>query len=166
MRRILSLISENCTGCRICEAMCSFAHGSGLNPIRARLRILREDEVGLDLPAICHHCEDPACARACPSEAVFRDPETNGVLVREEECIGCLACVDACPHGAISWDDERQTIVKCDLCGGQPTCVASCPKGALKYEPPDGLRTREQGGKPPEPKETVRGSDGNARDVP
>jgi anaerobic carbon-monoxide dehydrogenase iron sulfur subunit len=173
MRRILSFMSESCTGCRICEAMCSFAHGSGLNPIRARLRILREDEYGRDLPAICHHCEDPPCAKACPSEAVFRDPETGAVLVREEECIGCLACVDACPHGAISWDDERQAIVKCDLCRGHPTCVASCPKGALKYEPPDGHCTREQGRKPrpgiathPGSMETGQGSDGNTRDVP
>jgi NADPH-dependent glutamate synthase beta subunit-like oxidoreductase len=39
----------------------------------------------------CHHCEDAACALACPEEAITRDPETGVVLHDPEKCNGCNA---------------------------------------------------------------------------
>ena len=46
--------------------------------------------------------------------------------LNEEKCIGCLACVDACPFGAIQINPDGD-VLKCDLCGGDPVCVKYCP---------------------------------------
>ncbi len=146
MRRLLSSRPEHCTGCRICEVMCALAHGRGLDPGRAHLRVVRADESGLDIPVICRQCEDAPCARACPANAFERDPASGALIVLEDACVGCLACIEACPHGVVSWDEERKAIVKCDLCQGQPTCVASCPKGALAYGPSQRPDAQEKDG--------------------
>lgn len=45
-------------------------------------------------------------------------------------CIGCGACVGACPVGAISPDEDGKMVIdkeKCISCG---TCYAVCPVGA------------------------------------
>ncbi len=50
-----------------------------------------------------------------------------------EECIGCGACVDACPVGAISMDDAKATI-SADACIDCGSCAATCPVEAPKAE--------------------------------
>lgn len=42
-------------------------------------------------------------------------------------------CMVSCPFGAISYDGDRKSVVKCELCGGDPQCVRFCPTGALKF---------------------------------
>ncbi len=50
--------------------------------------------------------------------------------INREECIGCEACVAACPFGALHMDAERKAVVddKCTACGA---CIDVCPVGAL-----------------------------------
>lgn len=50
--------------------------------------------------------------------------------INREECIGCEACVAACPFGALHMDEERKAVVddKCTACGA---CVDVCPVSAL-----------------------------------
>jgi len=52
------------------------------------------------------------------------------VIVDQEKCIGCGACVRACPYGANSLVNKKaaHNEIKCHGCG---TCVAECPVGAL-----------------------------------
>ncbi len=48
--------------------------------------------------------------------------------VHAEKCIGCAACVDACPHGAMKKAASLDRSV-CTNCG---ECVHVCPSGALR----------------------------------
>lgn len=57
--------------------------------------------------------------------------------VDADKCIGCSACVYACPFGASFIDSETLKASRCDLCGGDPLCARMCPTGALKYGPRD-----------------------------
>ena len=52
-------------------------------------------------------------------------------------CIGCKACMQACPYDAIHIDPNTSTIAKCHYCahrveiGLQPACVVVCPEQAI-----------------------------------
>ncbi len=114
-----------CTGCRICQLVCSFDKTGTLNPDRARVRVERYDD-GRDVVISCHNCEDAPCVAVCPTEAISRD----GVLrINAEECVGCGACVDACPYEAIWLDPVLEVAIACEVCG---RCVPFCPPEALR----------------------------------
>jgi len=54
------------------------------------------------------------------------------VVVNKEECIGCSACVSACPFGAIEMQDDKAIITEaCTQCGA---CVETCPVNAISQE--------------------------------
>lgn len=123
---------KDCMGCHACEVACKQEHGLGVGP-----RLVRVIEDAPDFtPIYCHHCADAPCAKACPVEAIHR----NGrgiVLIDNDLCIGCKACVEACPFGAMQFDDDRDIAVKCDMClarqaeGKGPACAAVCPTGCI-----------------------------------
>jgi formate-dependent nitrite reductase membrane component NrfD/ferredoxin len=52
-------------------------------------------------------------------------------------CIGCKACLQACPYDAIYVDPESGTAAKCHYCGHrvdlglEPACVVVCPEHAI-----------------------------------
>jgi electron transfer flavoprotein alpha subunit len=50
--------------------------------------------------------------------------------INRDECIGCGACVDVCPFGSLSLDDEDIAVVDetCTACGA---CLPECPVEAL-----------------------------------
>ena len=127
MKELLTATPELCTGCRICELLCSLAKVGELNVYKARLRIKPGADIGTFEPNICRHCPDPPCLAACPiPEAMYTDEQTGVVVISKETCIGCQACLEACPYSAIYLDPEGN-LLKCDLCGGEPICVRYCP---------------------------------------
>jgi carbon-monoxide dehydrogenase iron sulfur subunit len=135
VRKILTAEPELCTGCHICELVCSLRKTGQLNLYRARLRISTRDELGSFSPVICRHCVRPACLSACPvAGAMVQEKETGAVRIVEDKCIGCRACADACPFKAIQLDPEGNPL-KCDLCGGDPLCVRRCPTRPLDSLP-------------------------------
>lgn len=137
----VAVIPSRCTGCRVCELVCSDAHEGVFQPSKARIQVLSFDETVQDVPIVCQQCADAPCLEACPQDAISRDPETTAVVVDRELCIQCGACVRACVIGrdqvdpedklAIRLDDEKEMPLKCDLCGGDPQCVKFCPTDAL-----------------------------------
>ena len=110
----------------------------------------------------CLHCLEPACASACPTEALFRQDD-GPVTYNKDRCIGCRYCVWACPWGVptAEWDSLAPKISKCTHCADRcdqplpaarngvglngdegkrytdsiqvPACVKACPADALKY---------------------------------
>jgi Fe-S-cluster-containing dehydrogenase component len=124
---VFRAIPDLCIGCRICELMCSMAKAGRIDRYLARLEVVCSDENGACSVTICRHCRVPLCKEACPvPEAMYLDEGTGAVVIDEASCIGCLACVDACPFFAINIGPNRE-VLKCDLCGGDPVCVKYCP---------------------------------------
>jgi Fe-S-cluster-containing hydrogenase component 2 len=131
----LIIEAEKCTACRACELACSFTHEGSFAPRLSRIRVVRFMDLGLNVPTVCVNCARPVCVDACPTGAVRADPTTRVVSIEAEECIGCRACVEACPFGAADFNEERGVAFICDLCGGDPACVSHCVYGALRYGP-------------------------------
>jgi len=122
---------KTCTGCRYCEVVCSFNKDKLADPSRSRIKVDKTEEQGLEDPIVCRQCEDPDCARVCPTEALIKDANTGVVIFDEELCIKCLACVAACPYDSIWFHEKLDVIIKCDTCLGDPACVKYCPTKTL-----------------------------------
>lgn len=137
----VAVIPNRCTGCRVCELVCSEFHEGQYQPSKARIQVLSFDETVQDIPIVCQQCADAPCLEACPQEALSRNVNTEAVVVDQELCIQCGACVSACVIGkdqvdenhklAIRLDDDYQMPLKCNLCDGDPQCVKFCPTEAL-----------------------------------
>lgn len=132
---------ERCIGCNACVMACKAYHGLEPDMKRRKVREMNENIVGEPvrayLSAACHHCEDPACMKACPTGA-YTKREDGIVLHNREVCIGCKMCQWACPYEAPTFNNATKKMDKCDLCrervdsGQEPVCVASCPMVALE----------------------------------
>lgn len=142
MKRIL-VRPEICSGCRACEIACVARHDGRFGTATARIHVTKIEARGVDHPHVCRLCRKPACLAACPSGALRKDPATGAVLVQADRCIGCAACVDACPFGMAALHLESGVALICDLCEGDPACVARCATGAIVYAE-EGLAVQEK----------------------
>ena len=126
-----------CSGCRICEQVCSEFHYGTYNPELTAIIVERDYGGGGDwiTTNTCHQCPNPWCMRACPVDAIWRDVRTGAVIIDEKTCIGCEKCVPACPFGMAFMRPDGKKAFKCDMCGGDPQCVANCPMKALSAQP-------------------------------
>ncbi|MBO9392199.1 MAG: polysulfide reductase NrfD [Caldilinea sp.] len=84
----------------------------------------------------CNHCANPPCVRICPVTAMYQ--RADGIVEFDPRvCIGCKACMQACPYDAIYIDPESHTAAKCHYCshrvelGLEPACVVVCPEHAI-----------------------------------
>ncbi len=125
--------SEVCTGCRACETVCAFVHNQTFNGEKSRIKVEKNEIEGKDNPFVCRQCGDAPCIKACPVEALSRDPITNAILVNDDKCIGCYKCAEACPFDAITFNENDVALI-CDLCEGDIECVKRCPTDALKFD--------------------------------
>jgi thioredoxin reductase/Pyruvate/2-oxoacid:ferredoxin oxidoreductase delta subunit len=57
----------------------------------------------------------------------FRGPSYPHPVIFPERCIGCQACVDACPHDVLAIVDGTAAAVAPDLCMEDTACQAECP---------------------------------------
>ncbi len=136
--KVLKVDYEKCTGCRLCELVCSVKHDHVSNPIRSRIRIIKWEAEGIYVPVSCQQCEDAPCVVGCPAKALSRNAGMARVEVDSEKCIGCRTCVSVCPFGAMHFVSTDRKVIKCDLCDGEPQCVRFCDVSAVSFvEPKD-----------------------------
>ncbi len=133
MAKVLMIDYEKCTGCRLCELVCSVKHEGVSNPARSRIKIVKWEMEGRYVPMSCQQCESAPCMAVCPVKAISRDGETGRVEIDYDVCIGCRICVAICPFGAMSFDTLAKKVIKCDFCDGDPLCVKFCETGAIQY---------------------------------
>ncbi len=145
---------DRCVQCHACEGACKSWRQT---PAGVKWRWVRNlwtgrypDVSGSTATIACQHCADPACLAACPVGAITKDEATGVVRVDAGACIGCRACLRACPFGVPQFGEDG-VMQKCDLCGAQsaadrPPCVRTCPTGALELVWRDAAqkRTAEQ----------------------
>lgn len=134
MDKVIFCDPDKCTGCQICEVVCSAVKEKKVNPVLSRIHLVRIDPLFMTAVG-CLRCNESPCVRSCPRNAIYANE--NGIIkIDEDKCNFCGWCIQSCPFGAITFTSSRAML--CDMCDGDPKCVEYCPKGALTFE------TREQ----------------------
>ena len=156
---------DRCVGCNACTVACKIENGTP--PDQYWTRVYTEetgtfpDVETTYVPALCNHCEDAPCVTVCPTGASWKR-EDGIVLIDQDRCNGCRACMLACPYGnrfyldkgtlevgyygeRTAFEDEKWkwfqegTVQKCTFCvhrvdrGLEPACVTTCPTDARVF---------------------------------
>jgi protein NrfC len=159
---------KKCQGCLSCMLACSLVHEGTENLSLSRIQVFQNPfekfPVDLDI-AQCRQCVDPACVEACPTEALKPKAEYGNVrMVDKSKCIGCGACVEACPftpsRSMVAPDENfggEDKSRKCDLCAeakfwtektgpkGKQACVEICPLKAIRFTAEIPVQKGEEG---------------------
>jgi protein NrfC len=143
--------TKKCQGCLSCMLACSLVHEGTENLSLSRIQILQNSFAKFpdDLTmAQCRQCVEPPCVDACPEKALYVDKKNGNIrTVDVKKCIGCKACIQACPYepGRALWNSDKKRALKCDLCSdapfwsqkggvkGKQACVEVCPLGAIQF---------------------------------
>ena len=139
-RWIKVLDQSKCIGCHACTTACKSENEV---PVGVTRTYVKSVDVGV-FPQVrrafqvtrCNQCEDAPCVAACPTQAMYR--REDGIVDFDKSiCIGCKACMAACPYDAIFINPEDHSAEKCNLCahrldvGLEPACVTVCPTEAI-----------------------------------
>ena len=122
----LRITPERCTGCQSCMLACSLAKEGAHSLVLSRIQVSRDEETADFRPWVCIQCAQHACVEACPTGALRVDEVSGLIRLDEESCVGCGACVTACPFQGIAFDPVGRRPLICDLCDGSPACVEAC----------------------------------------
>ncbi len=139
-----------CVGCRACAVACN----AEMNTVKGtRYRTVIEKQGGTEeepkrlfVTMSCFHCEEPACLKSCPVDAITKDENFGIVLIDQDKCIGCKYCAKVCPYGAPRFNESTKKMEKCTFCvhkvlnadrsaltGLKPACVNTCIGKALDF---------------------------------
>jgi len=165
MKLGIAVDSRVCMACYCCFTACKDEHCgydtklSKSQPMMGQYWIdIRETERGdssrriktATVPTLCAHCADPACAKAAKVDgAVYKRPD-GIVIIDPEKSVGQKEIADACPIGAVYWNEEEQIPQKCTMCAEllddpeylsylgdaslkKPRCVEACPNNAMYF---------------------------------
>src|SRR6266404_6316850 len=129
-----------CIGCHACTTACK---SENLVPLSVTRTYVKHVDVGV-FPQVrrahqvtrCNQCAHAPCVVACPTTAMFK--RADGIVDFDKSiCIGCKACMAACPYDAIFINPEDHSAEKCNFCahridvGLEPACVVVCPTQAI-----------------------------------
>jgi Fe-S-cluster-containing dehydrogenase component/formate-dependent nitrite reductase membrane component NrfD len=129
-----------CIGCHACTTACK---SENLVPLSVTRTYVKHVDIGVFPQARrahqvtrCNQCAHAPCATACPTAAMFK--RADGIVDFDKSiCIGCKACMAACPYDAIFINPDDHSAEKCNFCAHridmqlEPACVVVCPTQAI-----------------------------------
>jgi Fe-S-cluster-containing dehydrogenase component/formate-dependent nitrite reductase membrane component NrfD len=129
-----------CIGCHACSTACKSENAVPLGVNRTYVKYVDVGEFPAARRAFqvtrCNQCDHPPCVTACPTSAMYR--RADGIVDFDKDiCIGCKACIAACPYDAIFINPEDHSAEKCNFCthrlevGLEPACVVVCPTESI-----------------------------------
>jgi Fe-S-cluster-containing dehydrogenase component/formate-dependent nitrite reductase membrane component NrfD len=132
--------NRTCIGCHACSVACKAENDVPLGVHRTWVKTVEFGEFPNSGRAFqvtrCNHCANPPCVRICPVTAMYQ--RHDGIVDFDPDiCIGCKACLQACPYDAIHIDPRSGTAAKCHFCahrvevGLEPACVIVCPTHSI-----------------------------------
>ncbi|MFQ5674365.1 MAG: 4Fe-4S dicluster domain-containing protein [bacterium] len=132
--------NRKCIGCHACTVACKSEHDVPIGVNRTWVKYMEKGEFPNTRRVFsvmrCNHCADAPCVDICPTAALFN--RVDGIVdFDNRRCIGCRACMQACPYDALYLDPETSTAAKCNYCahrieiGLEPSCVNVCPEHAI-----------------------------------
>jgi Fe-S-cluster-containing dehydrogenase component/formate-dependent nitrite reductase membrane component NrfD len=131
---------RRCIGCHACTVACKEENRVPLGVFRTWVKYVEKgtfpDTRRYFTVLRCNHCDSAPCVTMCPTVALHR--RRDGIVDFDgARCIGCKACLQACPYDALYVDPATQTAAKCHYCahrvevGLEPACVIVCPVQAI-----------------------------------
>jgi Fe-S-cluster-containing dehydrogenase component len=106
-RWIMVIDLRKCVGCHACTIACV---AENKLPPGVVYRPVLEEEIGVYpnvtrrfTPRPCMQCDNPPCTTVCPVNATYKNAD-GIVAMNYDQCIGCRACIAACPYGARTFD--------------------------------------------------------------
>ncbi|WP_298407129.1 NrfD/PsrC family molybdoenzyme membrane anchor subunit [uncultured Chloroflexus sp.] len=131
---------RKCIGCHACSTACKSENEVPLGVYRTWVKYVETGTFPNTRRHFqvtrCNHCANPPCVRICPVTAMYQ--RTDGIVEFDPKvCIGCKACMQACPYDAIYIDPDTHNAAKCHFCahrvdqGLKPACEIVCPEQAI-----------------------------------
>ena len=131
---------RRCIGCHACTVACKAENDVPVGDFRTWVKYVEKGtfpEVKRHFAVLrCNHCTNAPCVTICPVTAL--DKRKDGIVdIDRDVCIGCRACMQACPYDAIYLNEEKGAVEKCHFCahrvekGLEPACVIVCPEQAI-----------------------------------
>jgi len=141
MRYAMAIDIKSCVGCADCVVACQTENNVPIGYSRDWI----VEKVKGEYPKLqlhfesqrCNHCDTHPCVRVCPTGA-SHVIEGGIVKVTANECIGCGACIEACPYEARYFHPDGY-VDKCTFCdhrvvdGLDPACVSVCPTYCMHF---------------------------------
>lgn len=127
---------RKCIGCHACTIACKAEHQIPVGVNRCWVKTVEKgtfpETRRFFFPVLCNQCDEAPCARICPTRALYKRPD--GIVdLNGSACIGCRACMVACPYDQLFIDPNTHTAEKCNFCANRvenellPACVSVCP---------------------------------------
>ncbi|MBI4615001.1 MAG: 4Fe-4S dicluster domain-containing protein [Planctomycetes bacterium] len=131
---------SRCIGCHACTVACKAENHVPLGSFRTWVKYVESGEFPVVRRSFavlrCNQCTAAPCVEICPVAALSK--RSDGIVdVDPRFCIGCKACMQACPYDALYLNESTGTAQKCHFCahraelGLAPACAVVCPTEAI-----------------------------------